>query len=141
MQQKKKVSQGYEFMFDSIPIVQALAAHFTGLEVPTRLVVKLVGFRRRGWKENRDYSPIMEACKGNIRNLPKFKSKEISSELWGVKTASPLSPWPQPPPLTSTSSSPKHQHNPQTHISSCEDQLNCGQVPEMASIFRWNAKV
>lgn len=30
-------------MFDSIPIVQAFAAQFTGLEVPTRLVVKLVG--------------------------------------------------------------------------------------------------
>lgn len=35
-------------MFDSIPIVQVLAAQFTGLEVPTRLVVKLFGFQQRG---------------------------------------------------------------------------------------------
>lgn len=91
-------------MFDSIPIVQVLAAQFTGLEVPMRLDVKLDGFKQRGWKVERDYSPIMEAGKGNIRNLTKFKSKEISSAMWGVKTASQLSPWPQPPPLTSTSS-------------------------------------
>lgn len=48
MQQKKKVSQGYEFMFDSIPIGQVLAAQFTGLEVPMRLDVKLDGFKQRG---------------------------------------------------------------------------------------------
>lgn len=77
MQQKKKRFH----KATSLCLTAFQSAQFTGLEVPLRLDVKLVGFQQRGGKVQRDYSPIMEAGKGNIRNLTKFKCKEISSAV------------------------------------------------------------